>query len=195
MNTRRELTLERQIRPEGAPIEAPVTAPKADEANSWITFAPPDGPIQFRHPQNLQFFHDGRNPDALVLKDPSPELQAAVGFEFGTKDSIQPDAYRKARIDSYQQDGFDVSPGPAGWLPEADWPRLRVYRFEALAQRQVPERSPDPLDRVYLFGYVLLGGSDKAIAVEATTSADQPGPFRKEVEGILKTVTFGTAAK
>lgn len=189
MQLRREFVLERDAEQPGPELTIPNPRPAATPANSWLTYENPGGQFHFRHPQELQ--PAGDEEDAVTLIHMRREGPEVVSLELRPRAELEPDKVREGQLADLKEAGFEVVPGAAGPLPEADWPGLKPYRFEAaLLNNAAPGAGPR---RVHYDGYILLSGRDEGLFVEATTPQDPAVPFRDQVEAMLKTFRFGEA--
>ena len=74
------------------------------------------------------------------LLDPRPDGRDVIQIDLVPKTNdpqrdrvaADPVQYKKMEEDQWKQKGVTVLPGPAGWLPDAEWSPLKrkVYRFE-----------------------------------------------------------------
>ncbi len=142
-----ELQMERRLAPPtndagGGPKEAltiPVPLPTATEANSWLLYQDPMERFHLLHPQELALnagmsdlnnIHlvdqdQGQGKDAFILK-----LNPAVQDPQAERKFRDVGEFQRAIADHWAKLKLETLPGPAGWLPEADWAPLKVYRKE-----------------------------------------------------------------
>jgi hypothetical protein len=182
-NGRRELILERQLKPEGAPLAIPEKPPVATEANSWVVERQPAGFFYLRHPQEL--IATNATADTLFLHHRPPEGgHDSVNIFVWPQSNLQIDPVRKKLEATWKNEQEEVTPGESEWLPEADWPNLKVYHMSvALTPAQ---QGP----RIYFNGYLVLTGREKGFFVETYTTQDPPTPFVQQVESMIKTLSF-----
>lgn len=198
-----ELLLERKIQV-GAPtitLPAPPPAPTVD--NSWLTYDDPSGRFHFRHPQELLPPED-LPPDSDMLQFVDSGAGATEGriltLAFQAKDddpavdkaNRDPDFHVKDLNEQWARDHKDVLRGKNGWLPEHDWTpyKMKVYRIEAALRNAGAGRD---VPRIFLDHYLVLFGGTDSLVVEAMTGLDDPLPYRKQVEDLLKTFRLGPA--
>jgi hypothetical protein len=197
-----ELSLQRRLGT-GDPLTVPAAAPTATEANSWLTYDDPQGRFHFRHPQD---YLDQKPPflakdDLIQLGDSAAgsdegriitlRLQPKTGKPEEDKANLDPEAHVKDLNDEWLKSRQDVTRGPSGWLPDADWApnKMRVYRIEAALRPKGPEGRNVP--RIFLDYYLVVFTQNESLVVTAMTGQDPPQPFRKEVEAILRTFQLG----
>ncbi len=203
-----ELTLQRDLTRPGAPLTIPSKPPVATPANSWITYHDPLGRFQFRHPQDLHpdprtepeevelgfvklfddraYTHLGR---AVIIN-----LQPKSGNPEDERNDRDPEFHKKTLQQSWSRDHRDIIPGNAGWLPEADWSpyHMKIYRIE-VAERPSGVANKD-MPRVFVDYYLILFSQNESMVVTSTTGQDPP-PFRKQVEEIIRTITINPSPK
>ena len=112
-----------------------------------------------------------------------------VQLEFVPK-TLTPEDLKKDLAEKYNMLKMEVIKGDEAWLPEADWPRMKVYRIEAAVKVADPKAAPDRASstRIHFEGYLVQFGQPVSIMVIATTSRGRLAPFRDEVEQILKSI-------
>jgi hypothetical protein len=192
---RRELLLDRRATPEGAgpALAVPKPAPTPTPENSWLTFRDPAGRFRVRHPQA---FRPVPSPDddslqLVAMRREGPEL---IAFRLRPNAELEPESLRKGRFGSWKADGINAVAGTAGPLPEADWPGVRAYHFDARLVPASDDGAPAGAgDGSVMFdGYVLRTGRDTGLYVEATTPSDgeDHDAFRQAVETILHEFRF-----
>ena len=180
ISNRREFVLQRQIRYDGPPLDVPNPAPKPNEENSWLTYVDPGGEFQLSYPQELMYDPETSNENLLVLLNQRPEgVKIVKVYVMGPKHKFQPEATSKDLVKDLEKQKFELNRGHDGWLPEAEWPGMKIYHFEAAAT-DVNDKRFD------VNKYWVHMGQSPWFAVESTTTLDPPGPFRKEVETIIK---------
>ena len=194
----RELTVQRQLGlPPGAPgLPFPKfeTPPTVADDNAWLTLIEPSGRFSIRHPQDLL------PPDRAQLAPAIPNKVALFrarrdGFdvlqvEFTPK-ALAPEALKERLAAEYGKAAkMEIIKGSEEFLPEAEWPRLRVYRIDAAAK--LPDRggNPSASPRTHFDAYLLQSGQNASVIAIATTTRDAVTAYRREVEKILKTVEF-----
>ena len=189
----RELTVHRQLGL-GAGGPAPPLVektPELTEANSWLTHVDSTGRYSLRHPQDL-LSPDRTQPapetNTILLIRTRREGRDMLQVEFVGK-TLSPEDLRKELKEKYQALKMEVIPGEEGWLPEADWPRMRVHRIEAAVKvADAKAAATVGSTRIHFDGYLLLFGQSASVMAVATTSKDSVASFRGEVDQILKSV-------
>jgi hypothetical protein len=200
-NTRR-LVLERRTdnQAEGGPLNVPVTPPSPTMENSWLSYEDAQGRFHFRHSQELrvnQVYADG----GVDLLDPRPDGRDVIQISLVPKTedpqrnrlAADPVQQKKFQEDQWKREGQTVLPGPAGWLPEAEWSPLKrkVYRFEA-ALRPADSTGPGPPnERIYLDHYLVQFQRNEVLKVVAMTTRDPHLNFRNQAEQVIKSFDFG----
>jgi hypothetical protein len=188
---KRELVLERQLTNTGTPLEIPRDPPKPNPENSWLAFADPQRRFQFRHPQDLHHPqeygyvpHEGPDQIELIhfqLGGTSPDR---VMIEISPTTRRDPEEVRNKVAALGKEGKLEVLQGTTGWLPDVDWPGMRVYRFEN-AYKGATARG---VQRIHSDSYVIyFTGREASVVVTATTAQDPPLQFRKDIEEMLKT--------
>ena len=142
-----ELVLERRLSSpsnvadggQNAPLLVPEPLPDANEANSWLLYQDPSERYYLLHPQNLAVNLGMSDPNILHLVD----QDHGQGKDAFILTSLLDRKIRKPTENSVTSENFssdicahwaklklETLPGPAGWLPQADWAPLRVFRKE-----------------------------------------------------------------
>ena len=189
----RELTMHRQLGL-GANGVAPPSrgkAPESTEANSWLVHLDPSGRYALRHPQDLLLpdrTQPPPEPNTTLLIRTGREGRDMLQVEFVAR-TLKPEDLKKELADKYAMLKMDVIKGAEEWLPEADWPRMKVHRIEAaLKGADTKAAKAAGSLRIHFDGYLVLFGQSASILVVATTSRESAAPFRDEVEKILKSI-------
>jgi hypothetical protein len=203
-----ELVLERRLSSpsnaadggQNAPLLAPQPIPTANEANSWLLYQDPQERYFLLHPQNLVLNPAMSDPDNLHLVD-QDQQQGKDAFILklspGAKD---PQADRKFRdVGEFQRTivahwaklKLETLPGPAGWLPQADWAPLKVFRKELAVKTNNAQDGGRGAQRIYIDDYLVLSKGNECFQVESWTVRDDHVAFRTQSEGIIKSVHFG----
>jgi hypothetical protein len=191
---KRELFLDRELAKTRDPIIIPPELPRPTPKNSWLTYVDPQGRYQFRHPQELYHPQDVGlpatvGPDKVELVHQRSGRQGAdhVIVAFLPMAQRTPEEVQAAVLSSWKSKGIveaDILRGAFGWLPEADWPGMKVYRFEsAIVLRG---RSTRGIERIHEDCYLAQLPQDSTLIVEATTDVDPPIQLQKDIEGMLK---------
>jgi hypothetical protein len=196
----REVTVHRQLAlGAGTPVPArPAEFPEPNQANSWLTYLEPTGKFSFQHPQDL--LHRDRGPIA-----PLPPNVASMDrfrregidrleIEYAPK-TLSPDDLKQKMAARWAAMKLDVIPGTEEWLPEADWPQMKVYRIEAAVKAVEPKSSATPgSTRIHFDGYLIQFGQSAGIVAVAATSRDAVAAYRREVEQVLRSIQLAPSA-
>jgi hypothetical protein len=186
---RRELVLRRRWPPQAAVPSVPAAPPSADDRNSWLILADPQGRFHLRHPQILQWDAAASNGDRITLVQSRGQTPDLLVLDFLPDRQPKPDDAFRGAFDRYKEAGFEVLPLDPRALPEEEWPGMKAYRVEAVIS---PPAEAATLPRTHLDGYVLLtSGSAAFQAMALTTSTDEVQAFRALVEEVLKTLRLG----
>jgi hypothetical protein len=182
-----------------APLILPEPRPTPTEANSWLIVDDPAGRIHLRHPQELKiqpsepdtldFAADERpdgGRDAFVIQfPPGPEdPQGEARFR-------NTDAFRRTIEKDWAQKKYETVLGPQGWLPEADWPGLKVYRKELAVKTSTTPVAGKNVPRIYLDYYLVLGKRNECLHVWSMTNGEDQAAVRKVAESMIKSIQFG----
>ena len=197
----REVTMQRQLDVGNVGGQLPKfpASPKLDDPATWLTWVDGSGRFRFDHPQDL--LPDER-PPALGPAEPGStalvrtrrEGRDMLQVDFLAK-SLSPDDLKAKLAAKYKLTNLKVIEGEEGWLPEADWPNRKVYRVEAAVE--IPaggEVQASRAGRIHFDGYLIQTGQAASLMAIATTSREPIGPFRREVEQILRSVQVDQAA-
>lgn len=189
----RQLVLERQSASEAKvanPPAIPNPAPRPTPANSWLVYVDPDKLFTLRHPQDLRVrpLNDYGTVELIRPRGDAPDV---VTLRPAPRTQLNPDELRQGRAEVWRDEGLEAIPGTAGYLPEAQWPGVRAYRFEAVLKATGPTAAKSP--RIHFGGYVLQFTQNASLYVEATSTQDNPAAFRDEVEAMLKTFRFSAS--
>lgn len=189
---KRELVIERQLTGTGRLLSLPRDLPESTPENSWLTYVDPENRFFFQHPQELhqpQEYGLTKTTAAGVIE--LVHLRYGMGrdwisLEVLPKSDRKPEDIHKSVFADWKAKKYDMLEGSAGWMPEAAWPGMQVYRFEAVILAH--GRSTQGVERVHFDGYVVhLKGNDLSLLVQSTTAQDAPLQFRKDVEAMLRT--------
>jgi hypothetical protein len=199
---KREIVLNRQLSSPAALLPIPSPLPTPSETNSWLTYEDPQGRYTFRHPQDFAIVSDvdgnlvelqrfrgaSSEPDQFNL-----EIRPKTGDAAADRENRDPTVMTNQVKADWTQDKLDIRLGPAAWQPDTDWgpSKLKVYRLNAALTDRPPGKRPVRLNADV---YLVLTTRDDCFLVQATTALDPPGPFRKQVEALIKTVQFGSPA-
>ncbi len=188
----RELTLHRQLGvvAGGAVLPTLERAPETSEANSWLTHVDPSGRYSFRHPQDMI------PPDPSLPTKPNTTLLIRGGRE--GRDMLQVEFFprtlaiedlKKALAEKYSLMKMELLKGDEGWLPEVEWPGVRIYRINAALKSADPKAAaPGGSNRIHFDGYLIQFAQSVSILAIASTSRESVAPFRQDVESLLKTI-------
>lgn len=184
------------------PITLPNPPPVATEANSWLVYEDPEGRFQFRHPQQLQVARSSPQPNTVELADQRPEagindvfmLQLPPGTDDVDADRRfhSLDSFKRLIDVSWPPKNPDVVRGPEGWLPEANWAPLKVYRKEIGVKTQ-PQVETRKVDRIYVDYYFVLTNHNQCLHAQSMTIRNDHVAFRTDAEHIIKSIQFGPA--
>jgi hypothetical protein len=197
--TTRELVLGRRPSPTrgtpGAGETAALTGPPptADENNSWLLYDDPQGRFHFRHPQELEIAEN--NPNALQLqyvrRDGKSDTLVIVTVPkeadpVADRHWSDPQAFVRDIRQNAARAKHPVVKDQSGWLPDQDWAPLKrkVYRYEAALE---PKDAP----RYYMDEYLVLFTRGNRFIVHAMSDLDDHGPFRAQVEKVIKSLDLG----
>jgi hypothetical protein len=189
----RELTMHRQlgVAPGGVaqpPVEKP---PQPSEANSWLTHVDSSGRYSLRHPQELLSPDRSQavaEPNTTLLARTRREGRDMLQIEFVPK-TLTPEDLKKKLAEKYALLKMEVLQGEEAWLPEAEWPKMRVHRIDSALKVRDPKASgPGTTSRVHFDAYLIQFSQSVSILAIASTSRESAAPFREEVEKILKSI-------
>jgi hypothetical protein len=200
-NTRR-LLLERRIDNQAGtgPLSVPAVLPTPTVENSWLSYEDAQGRFHLLHPQ--EFRVTKAYPEGGVdLKNLRPDGQDVIEIALVPKtgdpqrDRIASDPVQQKKIeeDQWKNEGQVVFPGPAGWLPDAEWSPLgrKVYRFES-ALRPAGDGDQAPRGgRFYYDHYIVQFRRNETLRVVALTTQDPHLSFRNQVELVIKNFELG----
>lgn len=202
-----ELNLERRLTPLTSDaagtqnaLQAPDPPPTADESNSWLVHEDPLGRFHFRHPQELAFNPRMIDPNFFEFADQDREvgqdvfiLQLPPGAEDPQSDRAFRDSEKFEReIDAYwAKRKVEIVRGPIGWLPEAEWAPLKVYRKELGVKTAGADQAGQKVPRVYCDYYLVLSKPNECFHVQSMTTRDDHVNFRTQAERMIKSVIFG----
>jgi hypothetical protein len=192
----REVILHRQL----GLVQGAVAPPKLEklpdstEANSWLTHVDPDGRYSLQHPQDLllpdrsQLTAEANTAFLRSRREGLDRLQVDY-----TPKILTPDDLKKEMGQKYNQKfkllKMEIIKGDEIWLPEAEWPKMRVHRIDSEVKVADPKASSTlGSTRIHFDGYLILFGQSASITVVSTTSRDAVAAYRQEVEKILKSI-------
>jgi len=200
----RELRLERRPlattpnAPAGG-LTPPEPPPTPTEANSWLVFEDPMGRFHFSHPQGLRPNPYEMDPNVLQLVDRQLGagqdvfiLSLPPGAEDPQKDRLfrNPDQFRREIDADWAKSKLEILRGPAGWLPDADWAPLRVYRKEIGVKAEGTDEKGKRVERIYIDYYLVLAKRDECVHVQSMTKRDDHVAFRTQAESMIKSLQF-----
>ncbi len=189
----RELILHRQlgVAPGGLVPPLVEAMPEVTEANSWLTRVDPSGRFTFRHPQDLlppDRSQPPAEPNTTLLVRTRREGRDMLQLEFANR-VLTPEDLKKELATKYGALKMEVLKGEEAWLPEADWPGVRVHRIDAaLKVDPTQAAAPGASTRIHFDGYLIQFAKAASLMAVATTSRETVAPFRREAEQILKSV-------
>jgi hypothetical protein len=172
-----------------------VPAPEVTEANSWLTHHDPKGRFTFEHPQSLrppERYQFATRPDEspVLLVKSRMDGRDLVRIEAFAKEQT-PEALKERLTKQWAQMQVEVIPGNEEWLPESDWPSMKVFRIEAALK--LPSRTPRG-SRLHYDAFLVKPSKDVCVTVVATTSRDAVAPFRRDIERMIKTFRLTSKA-
>jgi hypothetical protein len=189
----RELTMHRQLGVLDGAVALPSIdkSPEPSEANSWVAHVDPSGRYALRHPQDLLPPNQSQTPakpNTTLLVRSRREGPDVFQVEFFAK-TLTPEDLKKELTERYAPWKTEVLKGEETWLPAADWPRMRVHRIDAALKVRDPKApAAGGSTRVHFDGYLIQFGQSASILAVASTSRESVGPFREEIEKILKSI-------
>ena len=204
-----ELVLERRLSSgasnvadggQNAPLVVPEPIPVANESNSWLLYQDLTDRYYLLHPQNLAVNLAMSDPNTLHLVDQDSGLGKDAFILTLSPGAKDPQADRKFRdIGEFQRTiaahwaklKLETLPGPAGWLPQADWAPLRVFRKELAVKTNNAQAGASGAQRIYIDDYLVLSKNNECFHVESWTVRDDHVAFRTQSEGIIKSFHFG----
>ena len=192
---RQELILERKlgVAPKGESPVKLVNAPSITEANSWLTAVDPRHRFTFQHPQDLlppdrYQFATPEGDNSILLTKNRPEGRDLIRIEVSDKPRTS-ESLKDILKAQWGQSKLEILPGEEGWLPAATWPNRKVFHVEAALK--AANRNPRGV-RIHYDAYLVDLGKAGSLTLIATTTRDAVGPFRRDVEGMLKTFQVET---
>ena len=193
----RELTLHRQLGVvAGAALLPPIEkAPEPSEDNSWLAHVDPSGRYSLRHPEEMlpPDFTQPVKPNTTLLIRNRREGRDMLQVEFFAK-TLAVEDLKKEMAEKYALLKMDLLKGEEAWLPESEWPGVRVHRIDAALKVADPKGGGiGGSTRIHFDGYLIQFAQSASILVVATTSRESVAPFREEVEKILKTIKLDPA--
>lgn len=188
----RELTLHRQLGvvAGGAALPALPSIPEPSESNTWLTHVEPQGRYQFKHPQDLLAAGPGQavRPNTTLLVRTRRDGRDMLQLEFVRK-TLAVEDLKKQLAETYGLLKMELIQGDESWLPEAEWPGMRVYRVDAaLKLSDSRATGPGGPNRIHFDGYLIQFAQTASIVAIASTSREAVAPYREEVEKILKSI-------
>jgi hypothetical protein len=194
----RELTLHRQLGvvAGGVAPPSPEKPPEPNEANAWIAHVDPSGRYSFRHPQEMlppDRNQPASDPKTTLLVRTRREGTDMLQVEFIAK-TLAPEDLKKELAEKYRLFKAEILKGEEAWLPESEWPGMRVHRIDAAVKLGDPKAiGVAGSTRVHFDGYLIQFARSASILAIATTSRESVGPVRQEVEQILKSIQLDPA--
>ncbi len=200
--TTREVSLQRLLglSAETLPLPKVGPIPTAADPTAWLTLIEPAGRFSLGHPQDFLAPERGQlapaEPNAAILVRTLRQGVDTIRVEFVPK-TLQPQDLKAKLAEKWGATKLEIVKGAEEWLPEAEWPRVKAHRIEALVKtpdRHAPGASPKGaaaqagVARIHFDAYLLQFGQAASILAIATTSRDAVGPFRREVEQVLKSI-------
>jgi hypothetical protein len=190
----RELTMHRLLGPIDGPGALPPfeKTPEASEDNTWLSHVDPSGHYALRHSQDLLPPDRSQaiaEPNTVLLGRTRREGRDMLRIEFVGK-TLTPEDLKKKLAEKYALMKMEVLKGEETWLPEAEWPKMRVHRIDASLRVRDPKAlvAGGGSTRIHFDGYLIQFGQSASILAITSTSRDDVAPFRQEVEQILKSI-------
>ena len=189
----RKVTLHRQLGLVAGTPAPPSLAelPEPNSTNSWLMHVDPAGRYGFRHPEDLlppERTQPLAEPDTSLLVRTSREGREMLQVEYFAK-TLSPEDLKKELAEKSKALKMEVLKGEEKWLPEAEWPGMRVHRVDAdvkLVDGKLAKAGPSA--RIHLDGYLIQFPRSASILAIASTSRPSVAAFRAEVEQALKTL-------
>jgi hypothetical protein len=187
-----------------ASLTVPSPAPTANEANSWLVYDDPKGRFHLRHSQRLQRNTSEVDPNVFALVDRKigdgrdvfilrlPPGAADPQGEHRFRDAEQ---FRREIEADWAKRKLELLQGSTGWLPEADWAPLKVFRKEFGVKLAGQDEKGKTVDRLYIDDYLVLSGRSDCVHIESMTNRNDHTTFRNEVERIIKSLQFSDAGE
>ncbi len=193
----REVILHRQLGLGAGAVAPPKMEkpPEATEANAWLVHVDPTGRYAFRHPQEMlppERSQVAAEPNTTLLVRTRREGRDMLQVEFVAK-TLTPEDLKKELAEKISVLKMEVIKGTEGWLPDEEWPKMRVHRIEAALKVDPKAGAGTASTRIHFDAYLIQFGQSASIMAIATTSRDAAGPFRREVEQALKSIQLDPA--
>ena len=198
--TNREVVIQRQVGlaadvTSQIPRPAQPIVPTAEAA--VLVYLDPQGRFRFDHPQDLL----PPDPYHLIAGGitTDPETTTFTRARRDGHDLLQiemiprivgPETLRSKMAAKWGTGRVEVLKGGETWLPEADWPGMKVHRIEAAIK--APERAAAAggvVPRIHFDGYLIQFSQKATVLAVATTSRDDVAAYRREIEAILHTLS------
>jgi hypothetical protein len=194
----RKLTMHRQLGLAAGTPAPPALAeiPEPTSANSWLTHVDPAGRYGFRHPED--FLPPERTqplavPDTSLLVRTSREGRELLQVEYFAK-TLTPEDLKKELAEKSKALKLEVVKGEEKWLPDAEWPGMRVHRIDAdlkVADGKLAKTGSS--GRIHVDSYLIQFPRSVSILAVASTSRPTVAAFRAEIEQALKTLQLDPA--
>jgi hypothetical protein len=181
-------------------LTIPEPLPVADEANSWLVHEDPLGRFHFRHPQELVLNSSRMDPNFLDFVDQDhKEGKDVFILEFppgaadpqGDRKFRDPEKFQRDIESDWANSKVETLRGPLGWLPEAEWAPLKVFRKELGVRTAGADEAGQRVERIYCDYYLVLSKRNECFHVQSMTLRDDHVAFRTQAERMIKSVTFG----
>jgi hypothetical protein len=189
---KRSLTLQRQLGagPGATLLPTLEKQPESNEANSWLNRLDASGRYSFLHPQDMlpaDASTQGK-PGSTILSRAGRENRDMLQVEFFPR-TLAVEDLKKAMAEKYALMKMEKIEGDQSWLPETEWPGVRVHRIDAaLKVAETKGSVKKGAIRIHFDGYLIQFPQSASILAIATTSRESAGSYRGEVEAILKTI-------
>ena len=181
-------------------LTIPEPLPVADEANSWLVHQDPLGRFHFRHPQELALNASRMDPNFLDFVDQNHkegkdvfilELPPGAADPQGDRKFRDPEKFQRDIDSDWANRKVETLRGPVGWLPEAEWAPLKVFRKELGVKTAGADEVGQKVERIYCDYYLVLSKRNECFHVQSMTLRDDHVAFRTQAERMIKSVTFG----
>ncbi len=189
----REVTMHRQIGLiEGAPVPPKLKMiPEMNPRNSWLTHFDHGYKFAIDHPQDLIFPERSlavAEPKTSFMIRNSREGRDMLQVEYVPR-TLAPADLKKELEEKYKAIKREVIKGNEVYLPEAEWPKMKVHRIDAEIKLADPKAvAVAGSARIHFDGYLITFGQACSIIAISSTTKDAVAPYRKEIEQILKTI-------
>jgi hypothetical protein len=192
----RQIVLERRLAAQGEEVlEIPAPVPTKTVQNSWVRSIGQGGLFRFDHPQD--YLRGAMEPgqQGIHLMRDQPGGPDDLTIEVIAGDRSTEDKMVQTLSAGWGTVGIAAKKGPADWLPEAEWPGLRVFRAEFTLVPSLPPAAGEPPQKAHQEAYQVRFQRDMTAYVSALTAAADPAEFRAEIEEIIRTIVLTPASE